>query len=357
MQQQRKVPVFYASSRGGRALIALMFEFLFGETVPSGVVARLGNYDCLAVIGEGSIGVVFEAVDRTRPDQPPVALKRLKNAFYTGILFKEKMAMVQTDGHPGWVKYVDYLPESPERSECLVMELCTGGSLGAEIRHRAPRSHRGQRLNFEKSEVLLIFLQISLALCHLHNTNFVHRDIKPDNVLFDECGCVVIGGLSSALDSNFSGCAHDGTPLFWPPEAFETESKPRDRTSPAWDVWSLALTILAMFDLSSDGPYSNMTSFDELKMHVQAGPLPCITVATKDNVDSWLDDILKQMLLRERVNRINSVSLARRLLSSRHVSISAYLSKLQDDKARRIVRAQVDCILMETSSTSSSFAT
>jgi serine/threonine protein kinase len=62
----------------------------------------------------------------------------------------------------------------------LVMDYCNGGSLEQLLDHRIAMS-----LSLNYSEVKCIITQIIMALRHLQIKNFIHRDIKPQNIMLN----------------------------------------------------------------------------------------------------------------------------------------------------------------------------
>src|SRR5258706_342612 len=90
--------------------------------------------------------------------------------------FEREAETIATLDHPHILKLFDYGEQ--EDMLYLVMQLLRGGSLAERMSK--------QRLSVD--EIIPIIDQIASALDYSHRKGVVHRDLKPQNVLFDEDG-------------------------------------------------------------------------------------------------------------------------------------------------------------------------
>ncbi|WP_167131966.1 serine/threonine protein kinase [Paramicrobacterium chengjingii] len=141
-----------------------------------------------------------------------------------------------------------------EEQPYLVMEYCSGGSLGARFRH-AP---------LDISDVLHVGVRVASALESAHRVGVVHRDVKPANILINDYGAAALTdfGISaiadgfpeatrmreqayatqSAVDNNASSL---GMSIPWAaPENFDDEPRVDVRS----DVFSLAATLFSLLE-------------------------------------------------------------------------------------------------------------
>ncbi len=132
---------------------------------------RIGKYRLVRTLGEGGMGVVYEAV---REDiEVRAAIKVLRpeyanNAELAGRFFNEARA-ANLIAHPGIVKVFDYGHE-PGGVAYLAMELLEGESLWKRI-ERAGK--------MPKADVLRLGRQIASALSAAHEKGIVHRERCP----------------------------------------------------------------------------------------------------------------------------------------------------------------------------------
>src|SRR5439155_1215240 len=75
-----------------------------------------------------------------------------------------------------------------------VMQYLTGGNL----RERQPRGPDGKRRPMPVADVCRCLADIADALDFIHTQGCIHRDVKPDNILFDANGHVYLAALQAA---------------------------------------------------------------------------------------------------------------------------------------------------------------
>ena len=146
-----------------------------------------GRYEVVRRLGGGATSQVYEVVDTRlavaralkRMAAPPSDAAGKRQA-------REARIMAKLD-HPGIVTVFDSFVE--DGHQCVVMELCEGGSLGNRVQLDGPVSTNALRP---------WAVQLVDALAAAHRAGVLHRDIKPQNLLLTNDGRVKIGdfGLS-----------------------------------------------------------------------------------------------------------------------------------------------------------------
>jgi eukaryotic-like serine/threonine-protein kinase len=191
------------------------------EALQSGRILG-GRYRLGERLGQGGWGSVYAAVqvDLGRP----VAVKVLHTSV---ALSSEALARFEREarsaaalGHPNIAQVTDFAA-NPNEPPFLVMELLTGGTLGAAMRSQ-------QRLS--PTRVAWIAYQILAGLDVAHRAGIVHRDIKPDNVFLVampgvedfvkllDFGIAKLSGDSAASQHLTATGAMLGSPAFMAPE-------------------------------------------------------------------------------------------------------------------------------------------
>jgi serine/threonine-protein kinase len=138
---------------------------------------RIGRYLVLERVGEGGLGVVYEAYDPELDRR--VALKVMRPdpelRDHSARLVREARALARLD-HANVVAVYDVGEEGG--NVFIAMELVRGDELGAWLTKRA-RSWR---------EVLRVFTEAGRGLGAAHAKHIIHRDFKPSNVLVGRDG-------------------------------------------------------------------------------------------------------------------------------------------------------------------------
>ncbi|XP_062272120.1 interferon-induced very large GTPase 1-like [Scomber scombrus] len=180
--------------------------------------------------------------------------------------------------HPNIVQY----KESFEDKGCLyiVMDYCEGGDLSKKI-----KSQEGKL--FPEQQILDWFVQICLALKHIHDKNILHRDIKPQNIFLTKDGTVQLGdfGIARVLNSTAElATTCIGTPLYLSPEI--CENKPYNNKS---DIWALGCVLYEMCSLK---PAFKAGIIEELCQKIISGSYPPVS----DHYSQELCSLLAQLL-------------------------------------------------------------
>ena len=207
----------------------------------------LPGYTIDKELGRGGYGAVFRA--HRQSDGQTVAIKVLlpRVAVQPAEIekFLREMTVTAQLRHPNLIKLFDQ--GHSDGLPYFIMEYCEGGSVADLMRQHGGRLP----LNVAKP----IMLGALEGLAHAHSQGFVHRDLKPHNILIHQ-GIPRISDFGLAKNfqqAGFSGFTltgnYAGTPHFMPREQIINYK----HVKPVSDVWSLAATFYFM--LTGQFPY------------------------------------------------------------------------------------------------------
>ncbi|MGE0431333.1 MAG: serine/threonine-protein kinase [Planctomycetota bacterium] len=170
------------------------------RTIPIEVADKITHYEFEEKIGEGGVASVFSAIN---PDGDRVAVKILfpchaVNPVFVQRFFDEGKFLEELE-HPNIVKgygigiWPDNYEELPpeERLHYMEMELVDGQSVQDDLNENGPMA---------EAKALRTITQIAEALAYLNSRNCVHRDIKPDNILYAFDGTIKLCDLGFAKE-------------------------------------------------------------------------------------------------------------------------------------------------------------
>lgn len=151
----------------------------------------------------------------------------------------------------------------------IIMEYADGGDLYNQIRAR----QRSSKL-FREHEVIFIFLQLCIALDHIHMNKMMHRDLKSANVLLTTTGLVKLGdfGFSRQYEDSLSnpvGTTFCGTPYYLSPELWRR--KPYSKKS---EMWALGVVLYEVMALKRPFGGRNMDELINNICFARRHPLP-----------------------------------------------------------------------------------
>uniref|UniRef100_A0A7S1R2A3 non-specific serine/threonine protein kinase n=1 Tax=Neobodo designis TaxID=312471 RepID=A0A7S1R2A3_NEODS len=146
----------------------------------------------------------------------------------------ENMAMVES--HCAFPSLYDYAYKG--EFGLIFMEYCDLGDLSRYI----SRCKKSKQELLSEDEIKITFVQILVALLHLHNRRMIHRDLKSANVLITSRGLVKLAdfGLASVNRKPMTSC---GTPEYMAPEQWAT---PDDGYTSKVDMWAAGVLLYEM---------------------------------------------------------------------------------------------------------------
>ncbi len=258
------------------------------------VPARIGRFVIEQRLGAGAMGVVYLAHDPRLERR--VALKVLRDDMPAAeLLIEEARAMARIE-HDNLA--VVYEVEQVGDRVAIAMEHLPGGTLRAWLKTR--RTWR---------ETVSVMAGVARGLAAIHAAGIAHRDLKPDNILFDLTGRPRIADFGLATQPTATTTTSViGTPAYMAPE--QLAGAPADAAS---DQWSFFVCLFEA--LTGSRPFRGSTPA-ELRAHMLATRAPRVVgprklqalVARGLAVDagsrhpsmSWVAETLGQMRLSRR---------------------------------------------------------
>lgn len=263
------------------------------------IPAKIGRYEIKAELGRGGMAAVYRAYDPSSDRE--VAIKVLPREFLHDPQFHDRfqheIKTIALLEHPAIVPVYDVGED--DGLPFFVMRFMTGGSLADWIR-------KGK---IPLQDTARIIERISQALSYAHKKGVIHRDVKPDNILFDDNGDAFISDFGIAkfaeAASTLTGSGIIGTPAYMSPEQAQGEHV--DSRS---DIYGLGVIIYQM--LSGMQPYSADTPMGVVVKHI-TGPVPEI-LNYLPSLPDGVDVVIKTAMSKNRDKRYpTAADLARAL--------------------------------------------
>jgi CheY-like chemotaxis protein len=212
------------------------------EGSPSGHAPhRLGPYALETVLGRGASGTVYLG---RRDDGVRHAVKALAPDLVTDteslLRFRREVELLCSLRHPSIIR-LQYAGRAGE-TYFYAMDFHGRGSLGALIERQGALA---------PAAVVRLLADVGAGLAYLHGAGIVQRDVKPENLLFDERGRAILADFGLAkrpLDHLTNAGDLLGTPIFMAPEL--VEGAPYDLRT---DLYALGMT--ALFALHGGSPF------------------------------------------------------------------------------------------------------
>jgi predicted Ser/Thr protein kinase len=209
--------------------------------------ANLGRYRVVRLLGSGAFGHVYLARDDELGRDVAIKVPRPQRVGDVLSFFEEARAVAALK-HPGIVAVYDVGRTDAEgRSPFVVMEYIRGRPLGPAESGTA----------VDRAAIVRILAEAAEAIHHAHAHGFVHRDLKPGNILVDEQGHAHVADFGLALHEDQQHQHRGevaGSPAYMAPEQVQGEAHRLDGRT---DIWALGVMLYEL--LTGRRPFRGRT--------------------------------------------------------------------------------------------------
>lgn len=246
---------------------------------------QVAGFRILSGIGRGGMSVVYRAQDEATGELVALKMMSYRLTYDSSALarFHQEADILHSLDHGNIARLKRMFPAF--NTYFLVMELCDGVDLGQLVRSRG---------RLPESQVRPMLGQLAHALEYVHQRGFVHRDLKPGNVMITRDGEVKLTDFGIAvpevvLDPSGADSGHAvvGTPAYMAPEQFV--GGPLDRRTDIYALACLAYEILTGQRLFET---NDLEELRQLKLTMQLPP----AVAIGDGIAPDLFEFLQSAL-------------------------------------------------------------
>jgi serine/threonine-protein kinase len=304
------------------------------DAAPIAVSGEFGGYDLLEKIGEGGMGVVYKA--RQKSLGRIVALKMIQRGALASnadvARFRAEAAAAAHLEHPQIVPV--YEVGEQDGQPYFSMKHIAGSTLAKKLAN-GPLPAR---------ETAMLLLPVCRAIAHAHQHGIIHRDLKPSNILIESDGQPLVSdfGLAKRIDVEHSANeppaaetltrtgAILGTPSYMSPEQ---AAGTRGTVGPASDVYSLGAILYQC--LTGRPPFQAAAAFDVVMMVLEQDPV--LPRLLNPKADADLEMIALKCLQKPAELRYHSVAeladdleayLANEPISARSTNVTQLVSRI-----------------------------
>jgi tRNA A-37 threonylcarbamoyl transferase component Bud32 len=221
-------------------------------------IQRIGRYEILEEIAAGGFATVYRARDTElgrvvalkvlhphMARDPQYVERFLREARMAASISHSNVVTIHEVGREGNSHFIamEYLPSSLE-----------------------DRLRRGR---MPVPEALGIARQVALALQAAHQQGVVHRDLKPQNIMFTQDGTIRVTDFGIARAAELSTMTASGmvlgTPSYMSPEQAQGQ-----RVDARSDIYPLGCVLYQM--LTGTLPFQSSTTWEVIRQHIEAAP-------------------------------------------------------------------------------------
>src|SRR5271157_2650307 len=252
-----------------------------------------GRYEILGVLGQGGMGAVYKARDRELDRL--IALKVIRPELATDpailLRFKQELILSRNITHKNVVRIYD-LGEA-EGIRFISMEYVDGEDLRTILRRDG---------KFAPKDAIAVVEQVCRALDSAHSEGVIHRDLKPQNIMRDRHGRIVVMDFGLARSLGDSGMTQTGA-IVGTLEYMSPEQALGSTLDQRSDIFSVGLIFYEL--LTGKAPYEADTAIASLMKRTREEARSASDVDA--SVPKAVSAIVSRCLEREPANRYHSV--------------------------------------------------
>ena len=244
------------------------------------------TYKKISELGQGAYGTAYLVQDKKYKQyyvMKTIPLKKLNEKERKDAL--KEASILQNLDHQNIIKFHEVFLCKIPNSLNIITEYADGGDLNKKIERKIP---------FKEDLILDWFIQICLALNHVHSKRIIHRDIKAQNIFLTKNGIVKLGdfGISKSLTCSFElARTVIGTPYYLSPEIVKNSPY-----SFKTDVWSLGVLLYQMCALKMPFDADSLPNLSKKILKAEYKDIP-------NNYSDNLKNLIRSLLQVEPKNR------------------------------------------------------
>ncbi|KAM7270286.1 hypothetical protein ACFE04_029500 [Oxalis oulophora] len=244
----------------------------------------MDGYQVIKTLGRGAAGVVCSAIEKASGEV--VAIKRLEQEFFTlkQCLDQAEIKYLNVLRHENIIRLRKSINEDARLYLVFDYMDC---SLGQLITHKLKKGCR-----FSEQEIRDLCFQVFRGLVHVHGKGYIHRDLKPDNLLINKKENIVTiadFGLATEINPLKNSTDCEGTTWYMAPEVLMMTIY-----CPKVDMWAMGAIMAELYNLVP--LFTGADSVDQMSKISQ--------VIGSPSVHEWSDGISefnKRLSLSERI--------------------------------------------------------
>src|SRR5499427_7333984 len=254
------------------------------------------RYEIVKTLGVGGMGAVYSAFDRklTRIVALKTILPELGASPQALKRFKQEVLLAQSIVHKNVVRIFDMDEDAETNTKFITMDFIEGVDLKNLIQERG---------KLPPTEAAGVLRQVCRGLEAAHASGVVHRDLKPQNIMIEQDGHVVVMDFGIARSGESRGATQTGaflgTPEYMSPEQAKTENV--DARS---DIFSIGLIFYQL--LTGKLPFQGKTVLETMFKRTTERAIPPAEIDV--TVPKSANDIVNKCLQMKRKQRYQSVT-------------------------------------------------
>ncbi len=286
-------------------------EICINEIVENSKYEIPKNYEPVKKLGKGGFGRVFEVIEKTTNKKYAMKIiHKDSKKIYKYDTVKDEVNILKNLSHPNIIKFYDF-QESVSKLY-IIMELAEGESLfewiaknynnNVNINNNDDNNNNNNSNQIiDESKIYIIIKQLLLAIHYLHLHNIIHRDIKPQNILFKRNNDInniklIDFGLSVKNLQNLGENKICGTWAYMSPEMLFNHKyyKPID-------LWAVGIIMYQLLNNGQHPFYKKGITRKELLKNIKYKKIPYL-----NNISPLANNLLQQLLNKDLSLRITS---------------------------------------------------